>query len=180
MISDLQPDFYKDVYEFEQLAKVEDKSFNDFDNYLSRQLINLFVSKTDADGISTLESQYGIPIDSSKSLDDRRYQVLIRLLPPQPITFKYFKKLLTTMNLEVDSSVDAINSIYKAVVESDKVTISDINRLNDVLNRYVPSHLLKIIYRYQNAQSQFNNYLGVANNTELIAHSDYVEGRENE
>ncbi|TPR21456.1 DUF2313 domain-containing protein [Apilactobacillus timberlakei] len=176
MISDLQPDFYKDVYEFEQLAKVEDKTFNNFDNYLSRQLINMFVSKADADGISTLESQYGIPTDNSKSLDDRRYQVLIRLLPPQPITFKYFKKILNTMNLDVTQSVDYIKSIYKAVVDSDKVTIADINRLEDVMNRYVPANLLKEIYKYRYSKSTFNSYIGVANTTTIYTHSDYKKG----
>lgn len=176
MISDLHPSYYDGVYEFEELAKAEDKQFSNFDDYLTRQLINLFVSKADEQGTEVFENEYEITTDVTKSLEDRKYQILMKLLPPQPITFKYFKKLLKTMNLNVDSSVEAISLVYKAVVSSDEVTIADINRLEDVMNRYLPANLTKEVYKYRYSNSTFNSYIGVANTTEIYTHSDCKKG----
>ncbi|UQS85825.1 DUF2313 domain-containing protein (plasmid) [Apilactobacillus apisilvae] len=173
MISNLQPDYYTGVYEFEELAKIEDREFNKFDDYLTRQLINLFVSKADEQGIEVFENEYNITTDTTKSLEDRRYQILTRLLPPQPITFPYFKNLLKIIGLKATMTVNAVKQSYKAVVDKANMNAEQINRLNQLIQTYLPADLAKEIYAYIYTKTTLNHYLGIANSTKIKAHADY-------
>lgn len=174
-IKDLQPDYYRDIYEFDKIAKVQEDNFKDFDDFLVKQLSNLYVSQSDEDAISNFEKVYGITPSSNDSIDSRRRRIISKLLPPQAITISFFKKMLKNMDLDVRSNVDAVNGVYQLIVDYDQFSGSQLDELEELLNSYVPANLNKVIYRYQKAESDLGNYLGIANTVRLYSHADYVK-----
>lgn len=172
-IRDLQPDFYSDVYEYDQLAKVEEKSINETDEYLLKQLHNIYVSKSDKQGIEMKEKAYGITPNEYDDLETRRRRIVSKLLPPQAITVTFFKRMLSSLNLDVESDIDCINSVYNAIVDFDNFNNDQINELNSIIDMYLPANLAKKIYRYQQAKSNLGSYMGVANTIVFYSHADY-------
>ena len=100
------PDYYNGVYEMEELLKAQSKGLYQFDGEINRTLLNEFIIQADEKGISVFEDQAGIKPDSDASLETRRNDVLLRLLPPKPLTTRYLNHLLEIMNLKADVKVD--------------------------------------------------------------------------
>lgn len=170
-IKDLQPDYYDGVYEFDQIAKAEEYQTDEFDKWLIKQLNNLYATNADLDGIRLFESAYGIAQNESDDIETRRRRVIARLVPPQAITMRFFKNLLDSLNLSVQSDVDCIKSIYRATVDLDTFTQDQIKELNDLMDTYLPSNLGKEIYRYANITSNMGSYLGIANTVTMYSHN---------
>ena len=78
------PNYYDGVYEMEELLKAQSKGLYQFDEKINRTLLNEFIIQADEKGISVFEDQAGIKPDSGASLETRRNNVLLRLLPPKP------------------------------------------------------------------------------------------------
>lgn len=177
-IKDLQPDYYDDIYEFDQIARAEEYATDEFDKWLIKQLNNLYATTSDVDGIRIWENAYSIPQNENDDIETRRRRVIARLVPPQAITIRFFKNLLDSLNLSVQSNVNCIESMFKATVDLDTFTQDQIKELNDLMDVYLPSNLGKEIYRYANITSNMGSYLGVANTVTLYSHNN-AKGSDN-
>lgn len=171
-IRELQPDYYRNIDEFIALAKTEDKHFNDIDAYIKQQLDNLFITTSNEDGVYILEDAYNIPTNVNSSLEDRKSQIKLRQLPPQPMTIKYFNYMLKNLGLEVFVKLDTDNLALTAYIDTDSYTDSQINRLEDIMATYLPANITIKIYRYQHGKTVLNNYIGVANSLHFHGHAD--------
>lgn len=174
-IKDLQPDYYDGVYEFDEIAKVEESKIADFDSYLIKQLNNLYASQSNEEGIRLFEEAYKIVPSSDEDLEARRRKIIARMLPPQAITLKFFESLCKSLNLDVRSEVDTLQAVYKAYVDADKFTDDNINELKGIIETYVPANLIKQIFMYQEYTSIMGSYIGIANRVSFYSHADFTK-----
>jgi hypothetical protein len=88
-LQDFKPDYYDGVLEMNALLDAEQPAFDSVEADVQRLLLNKFVMKADSDGLSIFEYELDIDTDLTRTLESRRYDILVRLLPPHPITFKW-------------------------------------------------------------------------------------------
>lgn len=180
IIKDLQPNFYDGIYEFDRLANAEEIIFSEREQWLMKQLNNLYVSGADEDGLAIFEHEYNILPETGDDLETRRRRIIARILPPQPITVNFFNNLLKNFNLKVKTNVDIVKGVYTAIVEADTFSNEQIIELNKLLNDYLPIHLVKEIYKFSNATSSLGAYIGVANTVTFYANADYKGDEKND
>jgi len=87
------------------------------------------------------------------------------MLPPKPITLKYFKELLKT--LDIPASVDVEYAVRNVIAKAKKSEISkdQIKRLKYLLNVYLPANLTFQIITTAEADVDLNLFVGVAENS---------------
>lgn len=140
------PHWYDGVYEMEELLKAQGMSLSKFDSDRERTLFNEFVIRTDKKGISVFEDQYGIIPDPEDSLELRQQRVLMRMLPPQPITLRRLQQILKSLQIPVFLSRDAGKRLLKVTSWSGELSSSQQKLITLTLNCYLPANM---IYIYQ-------------------------------
>ena len=154
MLKDFMPDYYAGVREMEALLNSEQHSFDEFDNLIQRWLMNHFVMQADSQGLAIYEDMLKIPTDYSKSLETRRYDILLRLLPPRPITFKYFQSLIKPFNIPANVQRDVQEQAISTFSERDDITDSQLDWLKYLLNVYLPVNMAYQININSEARSE--------------------------
>lgn len=162
------PNYYDGVYEMQELTKSEQNGFDDFDDEVNRWLLNQFVTQADSDGLSIFENQLKIETDLSKSLESRRYDILIRMLPPHPITFRYFQDLITSFDIKATLKRDVFVQLIRAFTYRDEVSDEQLERLKYLMNVYVPANMVYEIMMKSEAQTDFNWWLGVVSYSKAV------------
>lgn len=158
------PDYYNGVYEMEELLKAQSKGLYQFDEKINRTLLNEFIIQADEKGISVFEDQAGIKPDSGASLETRRNNVLLRLLPPKPLTTRYLNHLLEIMNLKSKAKVDYAKHFAVVEAESTDVSADKVNSMKYVLNIALPATMIyDIKINLAQAAIQRELYLGIVN-----------------
>ncbi|MEN2307929.1 putative phage tail protein [Lentilactobacillus parabuchneri] len=158
---DYMPEYYDGVKEMVELLNSEQPTFDKQVDLMTRLLLNGFVMKADSQGLSIMEYELKIPTDLSKSLENRRYDILMRILPPHPITIKYFRELLKSFEISVDVEVDAVKDVLQAIAKYDDISKDQMDRLKYLLNVYVPANIDWSILTTADADSQLSLFIGV-------------------
>ena len=140
------PHWYDGVYEMEELLKAQGASLSKFDSDRERTLFNEFVIKTDEKGISVFEDQYGIIPDPEDSLELRQQRVLMRMLPPQPITLRRLQQIFKSLQIPASLSRDVGKRLLKVTSCSGELSSSQQKLITLTLNCYLPANM---IYIYQ-------------------------------
>lgn len=158
------PNYYDGVYEMEELLKAQSKGLYQFDGEINRTLLNEFIIQADEKGISVFEDQAGIKPDSGASLETRRNNVLLRLLPPKPLTTRYLNHLLEIMNLKSKVRVDYAKHLAIVEAKSTDITPDKVNSMKYMLNITLPATMIYDI-KINLAQATVQNelYLGIVN-----------------
>ncbi|WP_119325713.1 putative phage tail protein [Companilactobacillus musae] len=171
-LQDYLPEYYDDVYEMQKLVAAEQVDFGDFDDLILRTLLNQFVIQADLEGISIFEDQLGIDANPNDSLETRRYNVLMRLLPPKPITLRYFNELLHTLNVPASINVEyAVRNVI-ATAKRSEISKDQIKRLKYLLNVYLPANLTFSIITTAETETELKIFVGIATNSEIDAVSN--------
>lgn len=158
---DYMPEYYEGVKEMVELLNSEQPTFDKQVDLMTRLLLNGFVMKADSQGLAIMEYELKIPTDLSKSLENRRYDILMRILPPHPITIKYFRELLKSFEISVDVEVDAVKDVLQAIGKYDDISKDQMDRLKYLLNVYVPANIDWSILTTADADSQLSLFVGV-------------------
>ena len=140
------PHWYDGVYEMEELLKAQGASLSKFDSDRERTLFNEFVIRTDKKGISVFEDQYGIIPDPEDSLELRQQRVLMRMLPPQPITLRRLQQIFKSLQIPASLSRDVGKRLLKVTSWSGELSSSQQKLITLTLNCYLPANM---IYIYQ-------------------------------
>lgn len=140
------PHWYDGVYEMEELLKAQGTSLSKFDSDQERTLFNEFVIRTDEKGISVFEDQYGIIPDPEDSLELRQQRVLMRMLPPQPITLRRLQQIFKSLQIPASLSRDVGKRLLKVTSWSGELSSSQQKLITLTLNCYLPANM---IYIYQ-------------------------------
>ncbi|WP_125764410.1 putative phage tail protein [Companilactobacillus hulinensis] len=171
-LQDYLPDYYDDVYEMQKLVAAEQVDFTKFDDLVLRTLLNQFVTQTDLQGISLFEDQLGIDPDPNDTLETRQYNVLMRMLPPQPITLKYFKKLLHTLDIPTQINVEYAIRHVETIAKRSEISKAQIQRLKYLLNVYLPANLTFQIIVTSESNTDLNEYFGATQSGAVSAKAE--------
>lgn len=136
------PNYYDGVYEMEELLKAQSKGLFKFDQKINRTLLNEFIIKADEKGISVFEDQAGIKPEPGASLETRRNNVLLKLLPPKPLTVRYLNHLLDIMNLKANVSVDYPKRLALVEAKSTDIGLDKVNSIKYMLNITLPANMI--------------------------------------
>ena len=139
-LMDYLPYYYNDVYEMQAIMNAQGDVLDQAESEQFRLLLNQFVTQTDAKGISVFEDQVGIKPASSDDLETRQNKVLMRLLPPRPITIGYLRDLFATLKLPATITVIKRDAIVEA--KSAEINSSQIENIKYLLNIYLPANMI--------------------------------------
>lgn len=135
------PDYYNGVYEMEKLLKAQGVSIGDFSDEKERVLLNQFIAKADEKGISIFENQYHIVPDQGDSLEVRRQRLLMRVLPPQPITFRFLQNLFKSLQIPANLSVDHAHRKLNVISFNGALDKQQQRLITVTLNSYLPANM---------------------------------------
>lgn len=168
-ILNYMPDYYNGVYEMEELLKAQGFALSEFDAEQERVLLNQYIIKADEKGIAVFEDEAGIKPDPNDDLETRRNRVLLRLLPPKPLTVKYLNHLLSLMNLKATVAVDHPKRLAVVEAKSLDIDAQKIKSIKYMMNLCLPANM---IYQIKVALSRvdINNemYLGFAQTSDTF------------
>ena len=139
-LMDYLPDYYNDVYEMQAIMHAQGEVLDKAESEQFRLLLNQFVTQTDAKGISVFEDQVGIKPAPSDDLVTRQNKVLMRLLPPRPITIGYLRDLFATLKIPATITVIQRDAIVEA--KSAEIDSSQIENIKYLLNIYLPANMI--------------------------------------
>ena len=139
-LMDYLPDYYDGVYEMEAIMHAQGDVLDRAEGEQFRLLLNQFVTQTDAKGISVFEDQVGIKPAPSDDLVTRQNKVLMRLLPPRPITIGYLRDLFATLKIPATITVIQRDAIVEA--KSAEIDSSQIENIKYLLNIYLPANMI--------------------------------------
>ncbi len=129
------PSYYDNVLEMETLLSAEQFVIDDLTDQIEKHQNNLFVMLADEKGLTVWEKSMNII--PSAEIEDRRLAIIQRLLPPKPITKRYMNELLTLLNIDAKLTVND----FHVSISIETTDNNAINRLNDILRRYLPANL---------------------------------------
>lgn len=168
-ILNYMPDYYNDVYEMEELLKAQGFALSEFDSEQERVFLNQYIIKADEKGIAVFEDEAGIKPDSNDDLETRRNRVLLRLLPPKPLTVRYLNHLLNLMNLKATVSVDYPKRLAIIEAKSLDIDAQKVKSIKYMMNLCLPANM---IYQIKVALSRvdINNemYLGITQTSDTF------------
>lgn len=159
-LKDYLPSYYGGVREMQRLMEVEQRMGDRFGDSTERLLMNQFVMQADSEGLALFEYQLGLPTDYAKSLESRQYDVLMRILPPRPITIRYFRELIQSLDIPAVVDVDHIKSHIDTMSEAHDITPEQIKRLRYLLNVYLPVNMTYQIRTQTAIETQLDIFLG--------------------
>ena len=139
-LMDYLPDYYDGVYEMEAIMHAQGDVLDGAESEQFRLLLNQFVTQTDAKGISVFEDQVGIKPAPNDDLETRQNKVLMRLLPPRPITIGYLRDLFATLKIPATITVIQRDAIVEA--KSAEIDSSQIENIKYLLNIYLPANMI--------------------------------------
>jgi len=166
-LQDYKPNYYDGVLEMNALLDGEQVAFDQVDNDVQRLLLNKFVMQADSNGLSVFEFELKMDTDLTKSLETRRYDILVRLLPPHPITFKYLKDLIKSFDIPAEVTRDVIAETITTVSRWDDIAMDQIRRLQYLLNVYLPGNLVYSVTTHTETRVQWHITVAVAATTSV-------------
>lgn len=92
-----QPHFERDIFEFQEIARVEDLELNSAEGQFLKVLNNQFILTADSDGLSMAEELYGIVPDPTDTIDFRRQRLLQRIQLQPPYTIRFLRQQLNKL-----------------------------------------------------------------------------------
>jgi hypothetical protein len=146
-LKDLMPDYYAGVYEIDVIQQIEQPMLDNLQSLIDQEQNNHFAAIANEDGISIFESLFGIVDTAGQDLETRRYNVIMRLLPPKPVTIMYMRELLSTLNINATLLVDAPN--FHVNVEAQTTDNSAMKRLTVLLKRLLPANMTFTAFNLQ-------------------------------
>ena len=156
------PDYYNDVYEMQAIMHAQGEVLDKAESEQFRLLLNQFVTQTDAKGIAVFEDQVGIKPAPSDDLETRQNKVLMRLLPPRPITIGYLRDLFVTLKIPATIAIIQRDAIVEA--KSAEINSSQIENIKYLLNIYLPANMIyeiRVALNRAEVRSDFKVGLGM-------------------
>ncbi|WDF83644.1 DUF2313 domain-containing protein [Lacticaseibacillus pabuli] len=138
-LNDLIPDYYDDITEPHELAAAEQPLLDDLEAAISDAGNSQSVITADSSALSVYESALGIVPTAGESLETRRYNVLMEVLPPQPLTEPYLRQLLKMLN--IDATVNIFGRQFQVDIMANPTDKGSTQRLSMLINRYLPANL---------------------------------------
>lgn len=178
LIFKYMPDYYNGVYEMEELLKAQGYVLDDFDINEHQTMLNQYIVKADEKGISIFENQYHITPDPSDTLEVRRQRLLMRVLPPQPITIRYLKGLFKSLKIPAFVDVDRARRKLNVISFNGELSREQQNLITLTLNCYLPANMTYIYHTWYKCETA-HAYIGSAVECKVttVAYAEILVGK---
>lgn len=143
-ISKHQPHFERDIFEFQEIARVEDLELNSAKGQFSKVMNNQFILTADSDGLSMAEKLYGIVPDPSDTLDFRRERILTRIQLQPPFTEKFLRLQLDKIIGVGKYTLDIDYDNYKMTISSAAMNQAYAQEVSIIVNKVKPANIIFI------------------------------------
>lgn len=157
-LRDLLPTYYTDVYDMDVLLQVEQPLLDNLQILIDRSRDNHYALVADEEGISTFEQMLGINDVAGQDLETRRYNVIMQLLPPKPVTMLYMSELLSTLNIDAKLIVDEAK--FHVEVEVHTTDNAAMKRLTVILKKLLPANLTFTTFNLQKTSTNGSVFTG--------------------
>lgn len=139
-VSSYLPNLYKNNLEMTNIIKSEDVEFEnhiklDIDNAFDDNFIKIATEK----GIQKYEKLLNITIDNTMDLEDRRNQVIIKLLATAPYTYNRLKEILDTYCGKDNFTIEVNANNLKLVTHF--LNITQVQNLINLLYYMLPANI---------------------------------------
>ncbi|WP_047999915.1 putative phage tail protein [Lactiplantibacillus herbarum] len=164
-LADYLPNYYDEVVEMQQLMAAEQVIFDGQGDLVNRLLLNRFVMTADSNGLSLFEYELKIEVTAGESLEERRSNVLLRIMPPQAITIGYLRALVKSLQIPTTITVDSGKSSVKTFSSATVITPEQVVRLRYLLSVYLPANLAYVISEQAKTENALPLSIGFAAHT---------------
>lgn len=138
-LKELLPNFYDGVYDMDVIVNVEQPLLDNFQTLIDQARNNHYAAIANEDGISMFEAMLGITNVVGQDIETRRYNVIMQLLPPKPVTMAYMRELMSVLNIGATLTVDT--SKLHVNVEARTSDKAVMQRLSVLLKRLLPANM---------------------------------------
>lgn len=150
-LKNLLPNYYDNVYEMDVLTQIEQPMLDNLEMLIEQERNNHFATIANEEGIEMFEALLGIKDVAGKDLETRRYDVIMRLLPPKPVTMSYLREVLTALNINATLKVDTKR--FHVDVETRTMDNTALQRLTLLLKRLLPANMTYTAFNFQTAST---------------------------
>ncbi len=141
-VSDYVPQLYKNNIEMINIINSEEK---EFENHIKLDIDNAFndnfIKTATKNGIEKYEIMLNIPINDSLDIEDRRNQVIIKLLATPPYTYNRLLEILDMYcgknNYEIYQNINA----YTMKIITHFINLNSANSLFKTLKEIFPANI---------------------------------------
>lgn len=134
------PKFYETIREFNEIIKVESKQLATLDDWMDSSLDQLFV-ETATWNLKRWEEIFGIPVDESKPLDQRRSVIKSKIRGAGVTTIELVKNVAESWyNGETEVTEEVLKVIVK--FNSNYGIPSNLEDVERALREIIPAHLI--------------------------------------
>lgn len=140
-VSIYKPRYYEGVYEMEKLLRAEDKVIGSFNARISQTLYDEFVQPASLQGVELFEDQLSIIPEAGQSLEERKQNILLHMLPARPITVRFMRELLKNALIPVTFDVAYSERIALVDGKLEDLTKARLRQLDYLLNVYLPANM---------------------------------------
>jgi hypothetical protein len=152
------PDFYNGVREMNTLLTAEQFVIDALQDGMDRANNNVFVMLADSDGLKVWEKSLGLV--SIGDLETRRMKVLMRILPPKPLTLRYLRETIALLKINATISIDY--AARKVDVTAGTTDSDAMNRLNYILHTWLPANMNFTSFNLVKTSTSGTAYVGTA------------------
>ena len=140
-VSVYKPQYYEGVYEMEKLLKAEDRVFGSFNAKINQTLYDEFVEPASVQGVELFEDQLSIIPETVQTLEERKQNILLHMLPAPPITARFMTALFKQVLLPVTFDVAYSERVALVTGKLEDLTKARLRQLDYLLNVYLPANM---------------------------------------
>ena len=140
-VSVYKPQYYEGVYEMEKLLKAEDRVFGSFNAKINQTLYDEFVEPASVQGVELFEDQLSIIPETGQTLEERKQNILLHMLPAHPITARFMRALFKQVLLPVTFDVAYSERVALVTGKLEDLTKARLRQLDYPFNVYLPANM---------------------------------------
>lgn len=157
-ISEFFPDTVKELKEFKAMANIENEALNEAWGKLKKVRDEQFALTADEDGISRYEKICSVTKNPSDSLDERRFNVLVKMAESAPYTMKTLKDKLALLCGENGYKLERDCGEKKISIKVELANKKKLIAVRKLFERALPVNMIYVIDLLYNRWLDFENH----------------------
>lgn len=141
MIIDYYSDKVKRIKAIQEIAKAEDIEIKRLNDNLAKVELNMRISTADEEGIAAFESILGITPEAGSTLEDRRFNVLVKK-NKRKLNIKEVVEIIGRYSKGATADTDFNNDIFQVTLINDEEAVTNIY---DAIDQIIPPNV-RIIF----------------------------------
>lgn len=155
---DYLPGYVQDYREIREIALVEQGEFDDLWVEKDQILDNAFIMDADDYGVSRYETILGIVKKPSETLDERKFNILVKVNEQLPYTMNALKEKLKNLCGADGYRVILTHTTYTLEIKVALVAKNNFDAVTEMVKRVVPCNLVCVISIIYNTNAVLHGF----------------------